>query len=262
MKWVSTRRVLGVVPDTDNCRNWAFMMSSDLEQVGSALYLGLDQPFLFRFNLLTIPFIITCLGIEKPGVPGSLPLSPLSGMHTPSSCPVVAAALCPPANPAASPLPQLFAHSGCETAGLLIWGLFCEVYLVRASEAGRQIRMFCGWFQGLMLLSHDKGEVSIFWNRVRKTEQCPLTSRRRDGDSGENIHSSQSRDLPRPPPSHCDSPDLRFLQGPSCCSLLGSILRSSENSHLFLLLIPRHSLPAAGTGRCGGSCLITGVLLY
>lgn len=124
------------------------MMSSDLEQVGSALCLGLDHPFLCRFNVLTVPFIIICLGIEKPGDPGSLPLSPLSGLHTPSSCPVVAAALCPPANPAASSLPQLFAHSPnwdrCETAGLLIWGLFCEVYLVRASEAGRQIRMCCG----------------------------------------------------------------------------------------------------------------------
>ena len=64
--------------------------------------------------------------------------------------------------------------------------------------------------------SGDKEDVSIFWNGVRKTDGCPLASRRRGGDHwrGQATSSPQlpsSEPVPQTP-SH--SPDLEPLQRP------------------------------------------------
>lgn len=125
---------------------------------------------------------------------------------------------------------------------LLLWG--CSVRIP--------------WSKRLMPSPHNKNEMSVFWDRVGKTEKCPLISWRRGEDTGRgSVCPFQSPFLePLPCFTHLGVLLICFPQHPSCCTWLGGVPRSSENTHALAAL---HLWPqpcAAGFAVTETVCLV------
>lgn len=105
---------------------------------------------------------------------------------------------------------------------------------------------------------HNKNERSVFWDRVRKTGKCPLISWRRGEDmGGGSVCPSQSPFLGHLPCfTHLGVLLTCFPQHPFCCTWLGGVPRSSENTHALVAL---HLWPqpcAAGIAVTETVCLV------
>lgn len=129
----------------------------------------------------------------------------VSSLCRPCLCPVMglpASPVGPSCLPAAADLGQL---------------RHCRPFRVRSAQWGSPGRVSEAgsiWWGGAC--SGDKEEVSIFWNGVRRTDRCPLASRRRGGDHWRS-QATSSPQLPSSEPvpqTPILSPDLEPLQRP------------------------------------------------